>query len=213
MRVKHNKATDMDLCEKHCKQIYKYGKITNPSSYNQNDKNEVKICESYALLFLKNKSGEVVDVSLIDLEDVDTVLRYKWTIGSHGYVTSGAGKNQILLHRLLSNVPQNVYVDHINRNKLDNRKLNFRFCTNQENNRNKDLYSHNSSGITGVTWNKERNKWQAQIVVNNKNINLGRFDDFENAVKARLDAEKIYFKDFIPLNRDGIYQQFDINGE
>ena len=185
----------MDLCEKHCKQIYKYGKITNPSSYNQNDKNEVKICESYALLFLKNKSGEVVDVSLIDLEDVDTVLRYKWMIGSHGYV------------------PQNVYVDHINRNKLDNRKLNFRFCTNQENNRNKDLYSHNSSGIIGVTWNKERNKWQAQIVVNNKNINLGRFDDFENAVKARLDAEKIYFKDFIPLNRDGIYQQFDINGE
>lgn len=162
---------------------------------------------------MKNKSGEVVAESLIDLEDVDVVLQHKWTLGSHGYITSGAGKNQILLHRLLSNAPQNVYVDHINRNKLDNRKLNYRFCTNQENNRNKDLYSHNSSGITGVTWNKERNKWQAQIVVNNKNISLGRFDDFENAVKVRLDAEKIYFKDFIPLNRVGVYQQIDINRE
>lgn len=206
LRVKHNKTTNMYLCEKHCKQIYAYGKITNSSSYNQNDKNEIRTYEDYAILVLKNKYGEIVGESIVDIDDVDIISQYKWSLGNHGYVTSGAGKNQILLHRLLSHAPDDVYVDHINRNKLDNRKSNYRFCTNQENNRNKGLYSHNTSGITGVTWNKERNKWQAQIVVNNQNINLGRFLSFGDAVKARLRAEEKYFKDFTPQNRSGLYE-------
>lgn len=209
LRVKHNKTTNMFLCEKHCKQIYNYGKITNPSSYNQNEKNKIEIYDKFALLVLKNINGEIVGKSIIDLDDIDVVKQYKWSLGNHGYVTSGCGKNQILLHRLLSNAPSDLYVDHINRNKLDNRKLNYRFCTNQENNRNKDLYSHNSSGITGVTWNKERNKWQSQIVVDNKNINLGRFDLFDDAVNARLMAEEKYFKDFMPENRNGLYESIN----
>lgn len=68
------------------------------------------------------------------------------------------------------------------------------------------MYSHNSSGITGVTWNKERRKWQAQIVVNDKNINLGRYESFDDAVKARLEGEKKYFKDFMPEDRCGLYK-------
>mgnify|MGYP005767621391 CR=1 FL=1 len=206
LRAKHNKTTNMYLCEKHCKQIYAYGKITNSSSYNQNDKNEIRIYEDFAILVLKNKYGKIVGESIIDIDDVDIISQHKWSLGNHGYVTSGAGKNQILLHRLLSHAPNDVYVDHINRNKLDNRKSNYRFCTNQENNRNKGLFSHNTSGITGVTWNKERNKWQAQIVVNNQNINLGRFLSFDEAVKARLQAEEKYFKDFMPQNRSGLYE-------
>ena len=208
-RVQHNGATNMFLCNKHRRQIYKYGDITDPSSYNQKDKNDIGIHEDYALLVLRNKSGDITGKSIIDMDDIDIVKQYKWTLGNHGYVTSGAGKNQILLHRLLSNAFDGIYVDHINRNKLDNRKLNYRFCTNQENNRNKDLYSHNSSGITGVTWNKDRNKWQAQIVVDDKNINLGRYDSFDDAVKARLDGEKKYFKDFMPEDRTGLYESIN----
>lgn len=208
-RVKHNQLTNMFLCEKHCKQIYKYGNITDNSSYNQKDKNDIKVYKDYALLILKNKYGEITGKSIIDLDDIEIVKQYKWTLGNHGYVTSGAGKNQILLHRLLSNAFDGIYVDHINRNKLDNRKLNYRFCTNQENNRNKDLYSHNSSGITGVTWNKERNKWQAQIVVDNKTINLGRYESFDEAVKARLKGEEEYFKDFMPQERTGLYESIN----
>lgn len=208
-RVKHNKLTNMFLCEKHCKQIYKYGDITDDSSYNQNDKNDIEFYKDYALLILRNKHGEITGKSIIDIDDIEIVKQYKWTLGNHGYVTSGAGKNQILLHRLLSNAFDGIYVDHINRNKLDNRKLNYRFCTNQENNRNKDLYSHNSSGITGVTWNKERKKWQAQIVVDNKNINLGRYESFDDAVKARLEGEEKYFEDFMPEDRCGLYESIN----
>ena len=58
LRVKHNKTTHMFLCEKHCKRIYKYGEIIDSSSYNQNDKNEIKLYEDYAMLILKNKHGE-----------------------------------------------------------------------------------------------------------------------------------------------------------
>lgn len=188
----------MDLCEKHCKQIYNYGEITNPSSYNIQDKNLIEIYDEYAVLILKDRSGKVIAESFIDIESVAIVKEYKWSLGSHGYVTSGCGKKQILLHRLLSNAPAGMYVDHINGNKLDNRKNNYRLCTNQENNRNKGLYSHNTSGVTGVTYDKSRSKWQAQIVVNDQNIHLGRYDNFQDAVNARVKAEEVYFKEYRP---------------
>lgn len=54
----------------------------------------------------------------------------------------------------------------------------------------------NSSGYTGVWFDKSRSKWCAQITVNKKRIDLGRFDDFEAAVLARINAENEHFKEF-----------------
>lgn len=86
------------------------------------------------------------------------------------------------------------YVDHINRNRLDNRKCNLRLCTQQENMRNVGLRSDNKSGVKGVHFCKTRRKWVAQIKVDlNKYLLLGRFLDFDDAIKAREDAEKKYF--------------------
>jgi len=71
-------------------------------------------------------------------------------------------------------------------------------CTNQENNFNKGLYSHNTSGVTGVSWDKSRNKWEAHIKLNQKKKHLGRYNNFEDAVKARKEAENKYFGEFAP---------------
>ena len=61
-------------------------------------------------------------------------------------------------------------VDHINHNKLDNRKVNLRVCTDMENSKNKGLRKDNKSGVTGVVWNNEKNKWTVNIRCNNKRM-------------------------------------------
>jgi hypothetical protein len=93
--------------------------------------------------------------------------------------------------------PKDMCVDHINGNTLDNRKNNLRICTNRENisNRTK-LGTNNTSGILGVRFDNRRNKWYADIQYKGKCIFLGYFNIKEDAIKARIDAEKLYFKEF-----------------
>ena len=66
-----------------------------------------------------------------------------------------------------------------------------------------DIKSNNTSGVTGVYWHKRHESWVARIGVKNKSIYLGDFSNFDDAVKARHNAEKIYFGEFSPL-----YKQF-----
>ena len=77
-------------------------------------------------------------------------------------------------------------VDHANRNPLDNRKENLRICLNLDNSKNKRKLDSNTSGITGVTWYKARNKWVVHIMLNYKSKFLGYFIDFDKAVEVRL---------------------------
>ena len=76
-------------------------------------------------------------------------------------------------------------------------KNNLRICTNRENvsNRTK-LGTNNTSGILGVRFDNRRNKWYADIQYKGKCMFLGYFNIKEDAIKARIDAEKLYFKEF-----------------
>ena len=58
------------------------------------------------------------------------------------------------------------------------------------------LCSDNTSGVTGVSWDKSKNNWIAHIQSNNKSIYIGRYSDFDEAVKMRKEAEKIYFGEY-----------------
>ena len=99
-------------------------------------------------------------------------------------------------------------IDHINRDKLDNRKCNLRISDKTGNNRNVGLQKNNTSGITGVGWNRQMNKWIAQITVNYKTIYLGSFNDKEDAIKCRLTAEKKYFGEYAP--QQYLFDKYDI---
>jgi hypothetical protein len=94
------------------------------------------------------------------------------------------------------NCPNGMVVDHINGNPSDNRKQNLRIVTQHQNAMNARLNINNTSGTTGVSWDKENNKWIAAIGVNNKNIKLGRFINIEDAIKARKEAEDKYFGEY-----------------
>ena len=93
-----------------------------------------------------------------------------------------------------SNWP-NDQIDHINRNRSDNRIANLREVTNKQNLQNAGKYSHNTSGHPGICWNKQNSKWRATIKHNQKLIHLGYFANIEEAVAARKAAERHYWAD------------------
>lgn len=80
-------------------------------------------------------------------------------------------------------------LDHKNQVKDDNRISNLREATQSENMHNIRLRSNNKSGVSGVVWRSDRNKWNARIKVGYKNFNLGLYADMADAIKARKAAE------------------------
>lgn len=81
-------------------------------------------------------------------------------------------------------------IDHINRVRDDDRWCNLRHVSRQCNVRNCGNPCDNTSGVKGVYWFRRDKKWQARIAVNNKEHHLGLYNDFDNAVCARLAAEQ-----------------------
>ena len=94
-------------------------------------------------------------------------------------------------------IPEGLQIDHINGDSLDNRIENLRLVTAEQNQKNTKLLVNNTTGISGVNWNKQRNKYQARINTKGNRINLGWFEDFFEACCARKRAENI----------DGLYTE------
>jgi len=132
-----------------------------------------------------------------DIIDSEVIESHSWYFDKDGYVVTRIYGKGIKLHKLLMNTSSKV--DHRNRHKYDNRRKNLRVATNSQNGMNINKRKDNTSGITGVGWREKENCWRARITVEGKQIYLGNFDDFENAVKARHNAELIYFGEFSPL--------------
>lgn len=125
----------------------------------------------------------------IDDEDFERVSRIRWHYGCKRYAVHHALTNKkqhfIYMHKFVLGVENAIEVDHINGDSLDNQKSNLRTCTHQQNMANKRMQKNNKSGIKGVAWDKNRNKWKATISFNDKTINLGRYND-------KLEAAKVY---------------------
>jgi len=83
-------------------------------------------------------------------------------------------------------------IDHINGDATDNRIENLRDVSCQDNQRNVRRKGNNTSGTTGVHWHISKKKWEAQIMINDKRLFLGRFKHKEDAIAARKAAEKKY---------------------
>ena len=119
------------------------------------------------------------------------------SLNKNGYLLIKVGKYIYRAHRLAwfyfygQWPPIEAYqIDHIDGNKLNNAIKNLRAVSNAKNTRNHKLYSHNTSGVSGVSFAEANNKWKATIKYNSKNIHLGYYAKFEDAVKAREIAEK-----------------------
>ena len=98
--------------------------------------NDLLIYGDYAEIVLRNNKQKIVGLVKIDLENVSVVKRYKWHITQRGYCEGYIHGKNIKMHRLLMDAQEGQIIDHINHDKLDNRKANLRFCTVKENNNN-----------------------------------------------------------------------------
>lgn len=142
--------------------------------------------------------------ALVDDEDFDWLSQWKWHIHT-GYAArvlpKFLGKRKVIwMHREIAKTPDGMDTDHINLNKLDNRRENLRACSHSENKRNQGPQSNNASGRRGVHFNKWDRKWQARIKANGKNIHLGSFDSADEAALAYDAAARKYFGEFANLN-------------
>ena len=134
------------------------------------------------------------DKFFFDAEDYNEVAKFYWLRHKSGYFYShdDSGK-QIALHRLVMKALPNERIDHINHQKENACKANLRRVTQSENGFNAGRSKNNTSGRTGVNFNKNRNKWIARLMKDGISYFLGSFDSFEEAVAARKAAEDKYF--------------------
>ena len=144
-----------------------------------------------------------------DLEDYDKIKDFCWYVDSDGYVKASdikgfSGGKSIRLHNLIMG-KTNDDVDHIDKNKLNNRKSNLRNVSHQNNVRNRQTPFTNKSGVMGVCYIKRSGKWQSYIMKKT----LGTFFNFEDAVFARLMAEKNIYGEFAP--QKDLFKRYNIS--
>lgn len=147
---------------------------------------------------MKIKDKEI----LFDKEDFELIKNYSWNIDKINEVKADINKQKYRIHQLIMGTKgTGLVVDHINRNRLDNRKSNLRICTQQQNMYNKTVKSNNLYGQSGVCWSKSAKKWESRLAFEKKTVARKLFNNYPDALEFRLMLQQIYFKDFSPMAR------------
>ena len=136
-----------------------------------------------------------------DLEDYDKIKNYEWTYEAKegNIITYDATENNCptYLHHIIIEKPVDKYVTHIHgkESRYDNRKANLRICDQPQYEWNIPLRSNNTSGVTGVHYNKSTDRWVASIT-HNKIIERKWFKNKEDAIKQRKEWEEEFFGEY-----------------
>lgn len=174
-------------------------------------KNNYKDCDDGLSVAVTTTNGYTF---YVDKTDEALVRRYKWHCirsSKDGVLTIETSK-RLKLHSLLIDTPPGMEVDHIDLDRLNNRRSNLRLVTHQQNQCNQPLQKNNTSGVSGVRFYPARNKYHARIKVNQHDIHLGYFDTFEQAIQARNVGMECMFGDYgrynnVPPAPDSIRQK------
>lgn len=198
--TKHVKTRNgKPYCSRHYQQIKRHGKVLDRTVY---DPNQIIIHNDHAELICYTKDGREKARALISLADVDRIKKYKWSYNSvTGMVTACQGR--VYLSRYIMDCPAEMQVDHVNGNRLDNRRQNLRICTATQNAMNRLERVDNTSGFRGVSQRKD-GRYEAYIHVNGRKIHLGLFKKLTDAINTRLKAEIKYYREFSPIMREVI---------
>ena len=148
--------------------------------------------------------------AIVDPEDYERLSKYKWYAakGHHTfYAVRGKWSKiqrkrvELRMHRVITNAPDHLYVDHVNHNGLDNRKANLRLATHAQSVRNREKFTRPAtSRYKGISWHSSTQKWCACIQTNNTKIHLGSFDSEIEAAKTYDKAARKLHGAFAALN-------------
>lgn len=148
-------------------------------------------------------------VALVDDEDYDFLIQWKWRVTDHGYAVrfetiplekrkTSQRQRVIYMHHVVLGIVGRT--DHINRNPSDNRRKNLRLATQQQNNMNRGKSANKTSQYIGVCYFKQTGKWTAYISVDRKRKHLGCFATEIEAAKARDLVAYEQYGEFALLN-------------
>jgi hypothetical protein len=145
--------------------------------------------------------------ALVDDEDYEFLNQWKWQVNSDGYAITGVRNQgeriQIRMHRLIINTPKGMETDHINGNRLDNRRDNLRVATKSQNLRNQKKRK-SLSLYKGLAYRKRDNAWEVNISDGSKQVFIGSFKNERHAAMAYdIWAKELYGK-FAKLNFSSI---------
>lgn len=142
--------------------------------------------------------------ALVDDSDYPLVSQHKWLYVGSGYagrfVTRNNKKKLVYLHRFLLDAQPGQRVDHINGDRLDNRRENLRRVTLYQNQQNRKCPTHTTSGKKGVCWHRQMRKWHVRISVNGTRMHLGYYDDLETAALLYDAAARQFFNGYARPN-------------
>ena len=93
-----------------------------------------------------------------------------------------------------------VYIDHVNRNTLDNRRENLRWCSIEQNMQNRAPSKDRTSKYKGVSWSKEKERWHVAININGKTKVVGKFKEEKYAAQKYNEYAKKFYGEFAYLN-------------
>lgn len=134
--------------------------------------------------------------AIVDDDDFEKVSRWRWGLNYNGYACrrhwNGKGYEKMYMHRFIMDTPNGFDTDHINRDKLDNRRKNLRIVNRSQNNFNSYPSKSNTSGHKGVGFFKPAGLWRAYITIDGVRRDLGYSKDKEGAIALRREAEREY---------------------
>ena len=157
-----------------------------------------KVIEDHGdwLMVETSSHGHMFATMKIDTMDAARIGMIGRARHHRGCAYVGMNKRQVAVHRIITDAAIGMDVDHINHDTCDNRRANLRVCTHGENLRNMKKRKDNTSGITGVTWDKKRAVWIAQLSFHGKHVYLGEFKEKDRAIEARRNGERKYYGEF-----------------
>lgn len=139
---------------------------------------------------------------MVSDSDYQEIQQFKWYVHKNGYAyrtdVVGGKPKCVYMHRKILGLNSGGYGDHINGNKLDNRRENLRICTSTENCANRKIQSNNKSGYKGVI--SRSGRWFARVQLNKKKVYGEYFDTKEAAAKAYDVAARRFFGEYAKLN-------------
>lgn len=150
---------------------------------------------------------------VVDREDYPYLSQFNWFVDRKGYALRSLPRNggqslKVRLHRELIGAKKGEIVDHINRDKLDNRKSNLRIVTPSQSCMNQGLRKDNQCGYRGVSYRKDSGKWRAWINIDHKRTHLGSYTTADEAALAYNVAAMKYFQEYAVLNEVKSYQNW-----